>query len=161
MSQIVISVQVVRNILAVINLRFNIQKLTDEIDFVWMDVVMKKKVSLVIRLMLKQLEQKSSSPHWISKDADLMSFVVKYLICIYHQEKEEFQEVFQNTIEKYSRDAQNSIITEAEYLRKAKAIQDANSWFDTFEDMDDKLSLGVWVKAEYEGKELICLKISI
>ena len=90
-----------------------------------------------------------------------MSFVVKYLICIYHQEKEEFQEVFQNTIEKYSRDAQNSIITEAEYLRKAKAIQDANSWFDTFEDMDDKLSLGVWVKAEYEGKELICLKISI
>ena len=47
MSQIVISVQVVRNILAVINLRFNIQKLTDEIDFVWMDVVMKKKVSYI------------------------------------------------------------------------------------------------------------------
>jgi hypothetical protein len=93
----------------------------------------KKKLLLIINLLIESLNNDSDA--WVSKDAELMGFVVSHILYIYKSHKDIIKEKLMRTLECATTRTEGGEWREDMYLVVMNRLKILNNTFDMIEDL--------------------------
>ena len=108
-------------------------------------ITSKKKILLIINLLIKGLD--SDSNDWVSKDADLMGFVVSHILYMYKSHKDIIKEKLIRTLECATTRTEDGEWREDRYLVVMDRLKILNMVFDMIEDLT-LTPLSEWIKED-------------